>query len=471
MRSFPWLPLAGAALSSALLLSACVDLAPAYTRPDAPVASAWPASAPANTRAPVPARDAPDIGWHDFILDDRLRHVIEIALANNRDLRVSVLNVEQARAQYRIQDASGLPVVSGDASFTRSGAAGVATNSFGVGVGLSSYEVDLFGHVKNANRAALESWLATTEGARSARISLVAEVATQWLALAADAQTQRLNESMLTLDDKSLDLNRRMHDLGAIKGLPVVQAQAAFEAARGAVAAGRSQLLLDRNALTLLVGQEVPDDLLPLAPLATPAAALVGVPAGLPASVLQQRPDVLAAEHSLQQAQYSIGVARAALFPTITLTGSGGTASPELSGLFKSGSGTWSFGPSISVPLLNRGALQAGVDSAKVGREIALANYDKAVQVAFREVADALAVRTTLAERLSAQQAQTRASEAALRDADALFRNGSVSYLEVLTAQRSLYASQQSEIALVLTEQDNRIVLYKALGGGWKESN
>jgi multidrug efflux system outer membrane protein len=205
--------------------------------------------------------------------------------------------------------------------------------------------------------------------------------------------------------------------------------------------------------------------------LAAPSAALVGMPGGVPASVLQQRPDVLAAEHSLQQAQYSIGVARATLFPAITLTGSAGTASPELSGLFKSGSGTWNFGPSISVPLLNRGALQAGVDSAKVGREIALANYDKAVQVAFREVADALAVRGTLAERLSAQHAQTRASEAALRDADALFRNGSVSYLEVLTAQRSFYSSQQSEIVLELTEQDNRIALYKALGGGWKESN
>lgn len=469
MSLFPWLPLAGAALSSALLLSACVDMAPAYHRPDAPVAAAWPAPTPANPQAP--ARDAADIGWRDFILDDRLRRVVTLALANNRDLRVAVLNVEQSRAQYRIQDASSLPNVSGGASFTRSHAGGVASNSTGVSVALSGYEIDLFGHVKNANAAALQAWLATTEGARSARISLVAEVATQWLALAADAETQRLNERMLALDDRSLDLNRRMHDLGAIKGLPVVQAQAAFEAARGAVAAGRSQLQLDRNVLRLLVGQEVPDDLLPVQAAPAQSARLLDVPDGLPSRVLQQRPDVLAAEHSLQQAQLEIGVARAAFFPTITLTGSAGTSSTELSGLFKSGSGVWSFGPSISVPIFNGGALQAGLDSAKVGREIALANYDKAVQVAFREVADALAVRGTLAERVSAQQAQTHASEAALRDADALFRNGSVSYLEVLTAQRSLYASQQSEIALNLTEQDNRIALYKALGGGWKESN
>ncbi|MBW8759162.1 MAG: efflux transporter outer membrane subunit [Burkholderiales bacterium] len=476
MKLLSRLPLAASALSSALLLAACVDLAPAYQRPEAPVAAAWPAalspaSAPAPANTPALPSDAADIAWRDFILDDRLRRVIALALANNRDLRVAVLNVEQSRARYRIQDAARLPAVSGGASFTRSSAGGITGNNVAASVGLSAYEIDLFGHVKDANAAALQAWLSTTEGARSARISLVAEVATQWLALAADAQTQRLNERTLALDDRSLDLNRRMHDLGAIKGLPVVQAQAALEAARGAEAAGRSQLQLDRNALRLLVGQELPEDLLPVEALPAQSAALLEVPGGLPSRVLQQRPDVLAAEHSLQQAQLEIGVARAAFFPTITLTGSAGTSSPELSGLFKSGSGSWSVGPSISLPIFTGGALQAGLDSAKAGREIALANYDKAVQTAFREVADALAVRATLAERLAAQQAQTRASEAALRDADALFRNGSVSYLEVLVAQRSLYASQQSEIALNLTEQDNRIALYKALGGGWKESN
>ena len=469
MKLHSRLPLAGAALSSALLLSACVDLAPTYQRPDAPVASAWPASAAVPAR--VPAGDPADIGWHDFVLDARLRGVITLALANNRDLRVAVLDVEQARAQYRIQDAARFPDIAGSAGVTRSSADGIATNSASVSVGLAGYEIDLFGHVKNANAAALQAWLSTTEGARSARLSLVAEVATQWLALAADAQTQRLNERMLALDERSLDLNRRMHDLGAIKGLPVVQAQAAFEAARGAVAAGKTQLQLDRNALRLLVGQDVPEELLPSEALPAQSATLLDVAGGLPSRVLQQRPDVLAAEHSLQQAQLEIGVARAAFFPTITLTGSAGTSSTALSGLFKGGSGAWSFGPSVSLPIFDGGALRAGLDSARAGREIALANYDKAVQVAFREVADALAVRATLDERVAAQQAQTRASEAALRDADALFRNGSVSYLEVLAAQRSLYSSQQSGIALDLTEQDNRIALYKALGGGWKESN
>ena len=215
----------------------------------------------------------------------------------------------------------------------------------------------------------------------------------------------------------------------------------------------------------------MPEELLPPQALPAAAAVLVDVPAGLPSRVLQQRPDVLSAEHALQAAQLDIGAARAAFFPSITLTGSAGTASVGLSGLFKSGSGSWSFGPSISLPLFDGGALQAGLDSARTRREIALATYDKSVQVAFSEVADALAVRATLAERIAAQQAQVHASETALRYADALFRNGGSSYLEVLDAQRSLFAAQQAGIALALAEQDNRITLYKALGGGWKESN
>jgi len=460
--------LAGAVLSSTLALCACVDLAPAYERPGAPVAATWPAaSAPAPTGTP----DAADIGWRDFIVDDRLRRVVELAIANNRDLRIALLNVENARAQYRVQDSARFPAIGGSAGFTRASTAGIAGNTANVSVALSGYEIDLFGRVKNTSDAALQSYLGTAEGARAARITLVASVATQWLALAADAETLRLDERTLVADSKSLDLNRRMHDLGAIKGLPVVQAQAAAEATRGAVAAGRAQVQQDRNALTLLVGREPPEDLLPLQALPDEATVLVDVPAGLPSRTLQQRPDVLSAEHSLQAAQLDIGVARAAYFPTITLTGSAGTASTGLSGLFKSGSGSWSFGPSVTLPILDGGALRAGVDSARAQRDIALATYDKTVQTAFSEVADALAVRATLAERLAAQQAQVRANETALRFAEALFRNGGSSYLEVLDAQRGLYGAQQSGIALALAEQDNRITLYKALGGGWKESN
>ena len=467
MRTITRMARVGAILTAAWALSACVDLAPPYQRPDAPVSAAWPSA----SGAPERARDASDIAWRDFIVDDRLRRVVERALADNRDLRIALLNVDAARAQYRITDAARVPGLGVSAGVTRSGAQGRESDASSLGVAVTGYELDLFGRVRNLSDAAMQSYLGTVEGARSARITLVASVATQWLALAADAETQRLNASTLTLDEKSLELNTRMHDLGAIKGLPVVQAQAAVEAARGTLAAGRAQLQQDRDALTLLVGHALPEELLPLQALPAEASALVDVPAGLPSHVLQQRPDVLSAEHSLQAAQLNIGAARAAYFPTITLTGSAGTASVGLAGLFKGSNGTWSFGPSISLPIFDGGARDAQLDSAKVQREIALATYEKTVQTAFSEVSDALAVRATLAERLAAQRAQEQASETALRYADALFRNGGSSYLEVLDAQRGLYAARQSGIALALAEQQNRIGLYKALGGGWKESN
>jgi len=469
MRSSTRTARVGLALCAAGALSACVDLAPAYRRPDAPVAAAWPVAASASG-APTTASVAADASWSEIILDARLREVVALALANNRDLRVALLNVDNARAQYRVQDAARLPAVGLSAGFTRSGTEHAASNSASLGVGLSAFEIDLFGRLKNSSDAAFQAYLGTQEGAKTARITLVAAVADQWLALAADAQTQRLNERTLELDEKSLELNTRMHELGAIKGLPVAQAQAALEATRGTLAAGRAQLQQDRNALTLLAGRELPEDLLPMDAMPADAAALVDVPAGLPSSVLQQRPDVLSAEHSLQAAQLDIGVARAAFFPSISLTGSAGTASVNLAGLFKGSNGSWSFGPSVSLPLFDGGARQAQLDSARVQRDIALANYEKAIQAAFSEVADALAVRASLAERAAAQRAQVQASETALRYADALFRHGGSSYLEVLDAQRGLYSAQQSGIALALAEKQNRIALVKALGGGWRES-
>ena len=457
------------ALSTSLLLSACVNLAPDYERPAAPVSAAWPAASAAPPAAA--ASDVTDMGWRNFLLDERLRRVVELSLANSRDMRIALLDVEQARAQYRVQDATRWPTVGASAGVTRSYGGGVATNSANVSVGLGSYELDLFGRVRNADDRALQSYLATTEGARAARITLVSAVAQAWLALAADGETLRLTEHTLATQEHSLDLTTRMHALGAIKGLPVTQADASVQSSRGAAAQQRTQIQLDRNALVLLVGHDVPEDLLPVDAMPVDTAVLVGVPVDLPARVLQERPDVLQAERGLREAQIDIGTARAAFFPTITLTGSAGTASVGLGGLFKSGSGSWSFGPSITLPIFDGGANSARLDSARQAREIALATYEKAVQGAFREVADALAVRATLAERIAAQQAQTRASAAALRYAEALFRQGGSSYLEVLDAQRGLYGSQQAEISLNLAEQDNRITLYKALGGGWKESN
>jgi outer membrane protein, multidrug efflux system len=449
-------------------LCGCVDFAPPYQRPPAPVAAAWPQPpATAASTAPDPA----DIGWTGFIQDDRLRQVVRLAIDNNRDLRVALLRVQDARAQYRVQDAARLPVVALDAGVTRSTTSGVVTRSATVGLGLAAYEIDLFSRVRNATDAALHRYFATDEGARVARIVLVAAVASAWLTLRADGDNQRLNLETLALDARSLELNTRLHELGAIAALPVAQAQAAWQAARGAVAAGRATLQQDRDALVLLAGADVPEPWLPLDAAPGDPTALVDVPPGLPASVLQQRPDVRAAEHELEAAQLEIGIARAAYFPTVSLSASAGRVSTGLAGLLKTGAASWSLGPSVSLPLLDGGGLAAGLESARSRRGIALASYDKALQAAFAEVADVLAVRSTLAERLDAQAAQLRASETAWHNADTLYRHGATSYLQVLDAQRSLQAARQAGIALNLMEQQNRIALYKALGGGWKESN
>jgi len=456
------------ALSSSLLLAACVDLAPAYRRPDAPVAAAWPA-APASAAAAA-AAGADDIGWRDFLLDDRLRQVVALALANNRDLRVAVATLEQSRAQYRVQQAARLPALGADATATRSRSAGFTSDSYSVNLGVSAYELDFFGRVKNLSDAALQSYLASAEGARSTRLTLVADVATAWLTLAADSEQVALAEQTLASQTRSLELTRRMHELGAATGLTVAQAESGVESARVSAATARAQVAQDLNALTLLAGAPLAAELLPAQPLAQSAALLVELPAGLPAQVLQRRPDVLSAEHSLQAAQWDIGAARAAFFPTIALTAGAGTASADLAGLFKSGSGAWNFGPTLSLPIFDGGTHRAELASARAARDIALATYEKSVQTAFREVADALAVRASLAERIAAQDAVTRAGQTSLRLAEALFRHGGSGYLDVLEAQRTLYASQQAQISLRLAEQGNRITLYKVLGGGWKES-
>jgi multidrug efflux system outer membrane protein len=459
--------LAGMLVATASL-PACMDLAPAYQRPEPPLAAAWPPETPLS-KAPAP--DAADIGWRGFIQDNRLRETVALAMADSRDLRIALSRVDSARAQFRVRDAARGPSVEGVASLAHARSSGVSANSASLAVDLPAYEIDLFGRLKNASSAALQDYLATAEGARSARMAVVADVALAWLRLAADAQNQRLNEQTLAANEASLGLNQRMHALGAIGLLPVLQAQSARDATRGAVAAGRAALLQDRDALDLVVGRPVPEALLPLDAFPVTSAALMAVPAGLPARVLQQRPDVLASEHQLQAAQLEIGMARAAWFPTIALTGRAGTASASLAGLLHAGAGAWSFGPSISLPIFNGGALEAGVAQARSQRDIARATYEKTLQTAFSEVARALAVRLTLAQRQAAQQAQRQASEAALHLAEALYRQGAGAYLEVLDAQRTLYAAQQAGVALDLDEQQNRIALYKSLGGGWKDSN
>ncbi|WP_218153021.1 efflux transporter outer membrane subunit [Variovorax sp. YR750] len=465
------------ALLAAATLAGCVNLAPVYSRPEAPVPKAWPASTDAKDTKDT--RDAKDgavsatTGWQSFITDDRLRRTITLALANNRDLRVAVQNIEKARAQYGVQRAELFPSVSATAGGTRqrtsaatssSGESSIG-NTYTASLGFSNYELDLFGRVRNLNEAALQSYLSTEATTRSTQISLVAEVASAWLTLAADNERLKLAQDTLASQQRSYELTSRMKALGASTALALAQAQTTVDSARVDVAGYTAQVAQDRNALDLLAGATVPDELLPAAGMTT-ASALVEVPAGLPSTLLQQRPDVLAAEHTLQGSNADIGAARAAFFPTISLTASSGSSSTALSGLFKGGNSTWSFAPSISLPIFNAGSNRASLDSAKAQREIDLATYEKTVQTAFKEVADALAVRGSLGEKLAAQQSLVDATQKSFTLSEALYRNGSYSYLEVLDAQRSLYTAQQTLITLRLSEQSNRITLYKVMGGG-----
>lgn len=447
----------------ALALSGCINLAPQYQQPEAPVPGAW--------QPQVKGEVSADIQWQQFFTDKRLAQLQRLALANNRDLRLASLNIEKARAQYRIQRAAAFPTIdagiSGTHSRTSSSGTQITSHDYSAQLGLSSYEVDVFGRVQNLQDEALEDYLALTETRRSTQISLVAEVATAWLTLAADNEHLQLAQETLASQQATYELTRRSYALGGSAALAVAQAQTTVESARVDVAEYASQILQDRNALRLLVGSDIPDDLLPGTRLEA-AAALVQVPAELPSSLLQRRPDVLAAEHSLKSANIDIGAARAAFFPSISLTANAGSASSSLSGLFKAGSGAWTFAPSISLPIFDAGSNRATLDAANVEKEIQVQTYQQTLQSAFKEVADALAVRSTLDQRLAAQRALTDASQRSFELSDALYRGGSQSYLQALDSQRSLYSAQQDLITLRLAEQSNRVTLYKVVGGGWQ---
>ncbi|MDH0864465.1 efflux transporter outer membrane subunit [Mitsuaria sp. GD03876] len=451
------------ALVVALTLAGCVNLAPDYHRPDPAVPRRAEAAVPVTT-------EAASLDWHAVFLDARLRGAVALALRENRDLRVAALQVEQARAAFRQTDAQRLPSIGGSATASRGGAAGQVTQQVSMQLALSSYELDFFGRVRNLSESAQQALLGADESRRSVRLTLVAETATAWLTWAADLERQRLAVQTLQSQERSLALTQRRHAAGAVSGLVLAQAETAVQSARADVAAYPATIAQDRNALELLLGAAVPAELEPRdADALATMSLLVEVPAGVPSSVLQRRPDVLAAERALIARHADIGAARAARFPSISLTASAGTGSSALSGLFKSGSGNWNFGPSASLPIFDGGAREAAVRQAEAGRDIALATYDKTLQTAFREVADALAVRATLADRLAAQQALLASSERQLRLAETQYRVGSTTQLDLLDAQRSLVGAQQALVTLRLSEQLNRITLYKVLGGGWRE--
>lgn len=456
------------------VLNGCINLAPTYQRPMPPVPIDWKGRGAANAR--TAQHPGSSIDWHDLVTDERLRKVIARTLDNNRDLRVAVLNIERTRAQFGIALAAQYPQIESSMSTVRSATSADLTSSgerrisvqHSVDLGFASYELDLFGRVRNLSEAALQDFLATGETHRSLQLSLVASVATAWVQLATDQQRLALARQTLDTRRQSLSLIERSHALGAQSGLALAQARGTVESARLDVATYQTLVEQDRNAVELLAGSVVEEELLPAALSTTgflKTVRLLEPPPELPSSVLLSRPDVLAAEHALQAGNADIGAARAAFFPRVALTGSVGSASSSLSGLFRGSAASWSFAPSISLPIFDAGERRSALAVSEAQRSIALANYEKTVQTAFREVADALAERRTLAERTDAQQAFAVSAERSLELADALFKGGGGSYLEVLEAQRSLYAAQQALISLHLADQSNRLALYKALGG------
>ncbi len=456
---------------AAMLAGGC-SLIPEYQRPAAPVPAAFP-NAPSKAATGAPQADA--LAWRDYFADARLRQLIELALTSNRDLRVAALNIERARAQYGIQRAALFPAIGATGAenaqrlpgdLRQGGEAGIS-RQFSATLGFSAYELDFFGRVRSLEEQALEQYLATEEARRSAQIALVAEVANTWLTLAADRERLALARSTYGTRQKSYDLTRRSFEAGAVSALDLRQAETLLEGARADVARYTALVAQDGNALALVVGAPLPEETLP-EKLTDALTTVAELPAGVPSEVLVRRPDILQAERALRAANASIGAARAAFFPSITLTAAAGTASASLDGLFQGGSGTWSFLPQIRIPIFEGGRLQASLDAAEIQRDINVAQYEKAIQSAFREVADGLAVRATVTEQLDARRKLVAATAETYRLSDARYRAGVDSYLGLLDAQRALYGAELDLIGVRLSEASSRVALYKALGGGWK---
>ncbi|MCM2357126.1 MAG: AdeC/AdeK/OprM family multidrug efflux complex outer membrane factor [Geobacteraceae bacterium] len=455
-------------------LAGCATMAPKYEQPAAPVPAAWPDGPAYRTEAAAPtAKAVADIPWQEFFVDAKLQKLIALALENNRDLRVAALNIERSRAQYQIRRADLLPKVDASAdgsvqrlpeAFTATGRADTV-DQYSVGLGVSAYELDLFGRVRSLKEQALEEYLATEQARRSVQISLVSEVASNYLTLAADRERLQLAKETLANQQQSYNLTKSRFEAGVSSALDLYQARTSVEAARVDIARFTSLVAQDENALRLVVGSQVEAELLPPA-LSETLTAMKDVSPGLPSEVLLTRPDILQAENLLKGANANIGAARAAFFPRITLVSSIGVGSDDLAGLFKAGSLAWSFAPQITLPIFTAGANQANLTVAEVDRDIALAQYEKAIQTAFREVADALAQRGTIDDQVAAQQSLTDATAESYRLSLARYEKGVDSYLNVLDSQRSLYGAQQNLITARLSRLSNLVTLYKVLGGG-----
>ncbi len=453
------------------LLGGCT-LAPKYTRPEAPIPKEWPdGSAYQNNQSLQDAPKAADLPWQEFFTDPKLQKVIETALNNNRDFRLAALNVEKARSLYGVQRAELLPVVNATGEGIKQRKSAVLTSPgqprttelYDVNLGIVSWEIDFFGRIRSLEEQALQEFLATEQARRSAQIALMSEVARVYLNLAADQENLNLARSTLKTQQGVYDLIRQQYDVELANELDLHRARTQVDAARGDVARYIQWVAQDHNALNLLAGSPLPEDLLPsdLASVNPPR----DISPGLSSEVLLCRPDIMAAEHQLKGAYAFIGAARAAFFPRISLTTTMGTASDKLSGLFDAGTDTWSFTPQIVMPIFDSRTWAAHRVSKAV-QKIALTQYEKTIQMAFREVADALAVRGTVDQQVAAQQSIVRSTQTIYDLSLNRYTNGIDSYLSVLDAQRSLYGAQQGLISLQLAKLANEIRLYAVLGGG-----
>ena len=457
--------LSAAVVAALIGLSGC-SLIPDYQRPEAPVDQTWdmPAGAHANARR---------VNWQEFFQSAVLKDLINQSLTNNRDLRVAALNIEKAQAQYRISRADLLPSINasgagssqrvpGDLSTTGDNQ---ITHQYSAGVGFTSYELDFFGRVRSLNQQALESYFSTVEAQRSVRLSLIAEVASAYFQLQADQQLLAISRQTLASQQDSYALVKSSYEQQVATELDLSQAESTVRTAEAAQARYERQVAQDKNALVVLVGQ-------PLAPEYFAAIELDALrvdeqlPVGLPSDLLMYRPDILIAEHQLKAANANVGAARAAFFPSITLTAAAGSASADLGQLFAGGQGTWSFVPSINIPIFNAGRNQASLDVAKVQKSIEVANYQKTIQVAFREVADSLVARDSLTTQVTAETLLVQANQRNYTLADSRYKEGVDTYLNALDAQRHLFSSQQSLVTTKLSRINNLVSLYKALGGG-----
>jgi len=447
-------------------------LAPKYTRPKAPIPAKWPqGKAYKDARAVIGTSTAQELSWRDFFTDKKLQKIIEMALKNNRDLRLAALNVERARAYYGVQRAELFPTVGAAGSGGKRHSSADLTppgeprtsKQFSVDLGIISWEIDFFGRIRSLKEKALQEYLATEEARRSAQIALVSEVARVYLAFAADRENLKLARDTLETQQTSYDLIKKLYEVGLSTKLDLRRAQTQVDAARRDIPRYTQQLARDENALNLLTGSPVPKNLLPsdMASIDPPR----DISPGLSSEVLLRRPDIIAAEHQLKAAYAYIGAARAAFFPRIALTTGIGTASDELSGLFSSGTGTWNFAPRIAMPVFDM-RTWAALRVTKTIRKIALTQYEKAIQTAFREVADSLAVQGTVGEELSAQQSLVNAAAETYRLSEDRYNKGIDSYLGVLDAHRSLYIQQRILILLRLSRLTSQVRLYAVLGGG-----